>query len=148
MATHSSILPGESHGQKSLAAYAPWVTKSQTWLKQLSMHAQHLGKFQCYHISFYFAIYCDTLYSLFYTIWNLVQAFLCLTINSMCFLCILNFFLKFNIFISVILEYISIDINDRDLSDINIATSNYFLHCIFLLCFGLLCVDFVLVLSI
>ena len=66
----------------------------------------------------------------------------------MCFLCILNFFLKFNIFISVILEYISIDINDRDLSDINIATSNYFLHCIFLLCFGLLCVDFVLVLSI
>ena len=66
----------------------------------------------------------------------------------MCFLCILNFFLKFNIFISVILKYISIDINDRDLGDINIATSNYFLHCIFLLCFGLLCVVLVLVLSI
>ena len=24
MATHSSILPGESHGQKSLAGYSPW----------------------------------------------------------------------------------------------------------------------------
>ena len=24
MATHSSILPGESHGQRSLAGYSPW----------------------------------------------------------------------------------------------------------------------------
>ena len=32
-------LPGESHGQRSLADYSPWVTKSQTRLKQLSMHA-------------------------------------------------------------------------------------------------------------
>ena len=55
----------------------------------------------------------------------------------MCFLCILNFFLKFTFFISVILEYINIDINGKDLGDINIATSNYFLYCIFLLCFGL-----------
>ena len=51
----------------------------------------------------------------------------------MCFLCILNFFLKFNVFIFVILKYINIDINDKDLGDINIATSNYFLNCIFLL---------------
>ena len=51
----------------------------------------------------------------------------------MCFLCILSFFLKFNVFISVILKYINIDINDKDLGDINIATSNYFLYCIFLL---------------
>ena len=27
MATHSSILPGESHGQRSLAAYSPWGCK-------------------------------------------------------------------------------------------------------------------------
>ena len=24
MATHSSILPGESHGQRSLVGYSPW----------------------------------------------------------------------------------------------------------------------------
>jgi len=27
MATHSSILPEEYHGQKSLAGYSPWVHK-------------------------------------------------------------------------------------------------------------------------
>ena len=27
MATHSSILPGESHGQRSLAGYSPWVSR-------------------------------------------------------------------------------------------------------------------------
>ena len=31
------VLPGESHGQRSLAAYNPWSHKCQT---QLSMHAQ------------------------------------------------------------------------------------------------------------
>ena len=31
------FLPGESHGQRSLAGYSHWVTKSQTWLKRLSM---------------------------------------------------------------------------------------------------------------
>ena len=30
MATHSSILPGESHGQRSLAGYSPWGRKSRT----------------------------------------------------------------------------------------------------------------------
>ena len=30
MAIHSSILARESHGQRSLAGYSPWVTKSQT----------------------------------------------------------------------------------------------------------------------
>ena len=27
MAAHSSILPGESHGQKSLAGHSPWGRK-------------------------------------------------------------------------------------------------------------------------
>ena len=27
MATHSSFLPGESHGQRSLAGYSPWGLK-------------------------------------------------------------------------------------------------------------------------
>ena len=26
MATHSVFLPGESHGQKSLVGYSPWIT--------------------------------------------------------------------------------------------------------------------------
>ena len=30
LATHSSILDLESHGQRSLEGYSPWVTKSQT----------------------------------------------------------------------------------------------------------------------
>ena len=25
-------MPGKSHGQRRLAGYSPWVTKSQTWL--------------------------------------------------------------------------------------------------------------------
>ena len=33
------LLPGESHGQRSLAATVHRVTKSQTWLKRPSMHA-------------------------------------------------------------------------------------------------------------
>ena len=32
MAIHSSILAKESHEQRSLAGYSPWVTKSQTGL--------------------------------------------------------------------------------------------------------------------
>ena len=42
MATHSSILPGESHGQRSLAGYTVHrVAKSQTRLKRLSTHAHN-----------------------------------------------------------------------------------------------------------
>ena len=32
LAAHSSILPGESHGQRSLGGYSPWGRKSQTRL--------------------------------------------------------------------------------------------------------------------
>ena len=39
MATHSVLLPGESHGQRSLVDYSPErVAKSWTRLKQLSTH--------------------------------------------------------------------------------------------------------------
>ena len=38
------FLPGESHGQRSLAGYSAWVTKSRIWLKRLCMHARrHLS---------------------------------------------------------------------------------------------------------
>ena len=44
MAAHSSILAGESHGQRSLAGYNPQgCTQSQTGLKRLSMHTHVLG---------------------------------------------------------------------------------------------------------
>ena len=32
MATHSGILPGKSHGERSLAGYSPWGHKEWTWL--------------------------------------------------------------------------------------------------------------------
>ena len=32
MAVHSSILAGESHGQKILVGYSPWGLKSWIWL--------------------------------------------------------------------------------------------------------------------
>ena len=38
MQTIRVFLPGEFHGQRSLADYSPWVTKSQT---QLSNHHFH-----------------------------------------------------------------------------------------------------------
>ena len=40
------FLPGESHGQRSLAGYDPldlWVVKSRTQLKGLSLHAPVLS---------------------------------------------------------------------------------------------------------
>ena len=36
MATHSSILPGESHGQKSLAGYSPWGHKESDMTERLT----------------------------------------------------------------------------------------------------------------
>ena len=39
MTTHSIILPGESHRQRSLAGYCPGVAKSRARLKRLRMHA-------------------------------------------------------------------------------------------------------------
>ena len=39
MATHSSILAWEIHGQRSLVGYSPWGHKELDLTKQLSMHA-------------------------------------------------------------------------------------------------------------
>ena len=35
MATHSSILPGKSHGQRSLAGYSPWGLKESDMTERL-----------------------------------------------------------------------------------------------------------------
>ena len=49
MATYSSILPEESHEQRSLVGYSAWVTKSGTWPKWLSTYAGVLSKGEaCY----------------------------------------------------------------------------------------------------
>ena len=39
MAIHTSILPGKSHGQRSLMGYSPWGSKESDTTEQLSMHA-------------------------------------------------------------------------------------------------------------
>ena len=36
MATHSSILPGESHGQRSLVGYSLWSLKESDMTEQLT----------------------------------------------------------------------------------------------------------------
>ena len=38
MATHSSILLGESHGQRSLVGYSPWGCKESEVTEQLTLH--------------------------------------------------------------------------------------------------------------
>ena len=42
MATHSSILGGESHGQRNLVGYSPWGGKESDTTEQLSMQARKL----------------------------------------------------------------------------------------------------------
>ena len=36
MVTHSSIVPGESHGQRSLVGYSPWGHKESDTTEQLN----------------------------------------------------------------------------------------------------------------
>lgn len=50
MATHSIILAGESHRQKSLAAKVQRVAKSWTWLSDLKCKQQVLGVTRLFHI--------------------------------------------------------------------------------------------------
>ena len=38
MATHSSILPGKSHGQRSLVDYSPWGQKELDTTEQLTLY--------------------------------------------------------------------------------------------------------------
>ena len=38
MAAHSSILPGKSHGQKSLVGYSPWGHKESDKTERLRTH--------------------------------------------------------------------------------------------------------------
>ena len=45
MATHSSILSGESHGQRSLVGYSPWGCKESDTTK-VTMHAYQMRKLE------------------------------------------------------------------------------------------------------
>ena len=40
MATHSSILTGESQGQRSLVGYSPWSPKESDTIARLSTHTE------------------------------------------------------------------------------------------------------------
>ena len=39
MTTHSSILPGESHGERSLVSHSPWYNKESDRSEHACMHA-------------------------------------------------------------------------------------------------------------
>ena len=42
MVTHSSILPGEFHGQRSLVGYSPWGRKKSDMTEQLTFSLSQL----------------------------------------------------------------------------------------------------------
>ena len=44
VATHSSILAGESHGQRSLVGYSPWGHKELDMHEQVSTHLLTVNK--------------------------------------------------------------------------------------------------------
>ena len=43
MATHSSILPGEFHGQRSVAGYSPWGREEMDTTEQLTLYFLNLS---------------------------------------------------------------------------------------------------------
>ena len=45
IATHSVFLPGESHGQRSLVGYSPWVAESD--MTEETWHARHVQHGEC-----------------------------------------------------------------------------------------------------
>ena len=45
MATHSSILPKKSHGQKSLAGYSPWGRKESNMIDHARTSTTYVIKF-------------------------------------------------------------------------------------------------------
>ena len=52
MATHSSITPGESHGQRGQVDYTVQrVPKSQTWLSDWAHTQKKTGRKECTHVS-------------------------------------------------------------------------------------------------
>ena len=51
VAAHSSILPGESHGQRSLVGYSPWVGKELDTTEQLSTATSQL-KWKNYYLKY------------------------------------------------------------------------------------------------
>ena len=42
MATHSSILPGKFHGQRSLVGYSPWSLKELDTTEQVTLFKQNI----------------------------------------------------------------------------------------------------------
>ena len=55
MATHSTILPGEFHGQRSLEGYSPWGHKKSGTTEQLSPSPSDFSKLRCVCQAFFFS---------------------------------------------------------------------------------------------
>ena len=51
MATHSSFLPGESHGQRSLAVYSAWGHKESDTTEQLIIREMQIKTAMQYHLT-------------------------------------------------------------------------------------------------
>ena len=104
------FLPGESHGQKSLAPMVNRVTKSQTQLKRLSSSTALRGNFSA--LVFLFTLLYNVIFftHCFIPFEIQLKHLKILIIDSMCFLGILNFFLlKNNFFLMCLfLEFSSV----------------------------------------
>ena len=57
MATHSSILPGESRGQRSPVGYSPWGCKSWTRLSDWHFHCHPFIEFVIIFLLFYVLVF-------------------------------------------------------------------------------------------
>ena len=53
----AGFLPGESHGQRSLAGYSPYGSKHWTWLKWFSTYVQHTCDLSFYLIFYFWVLY-------------------------------------------------------------------------------------------
>ena len=65
MATHSSTLPGESHGQRSLAGYRPWARKESDTTEGLSTHTYIFDRHKYTHVLVYVHLIIHSTYTSF-----------------------------------------------------------------------------------
>ena len=79
------VLPEESHGQRSLAGYCPWVSRSQTQLKRLSISIVIFKVLYC-KVKHVLLLFCVFFFFLIYFIFKLyiIVLVLCLFLCIIC----------------------------------------------------------------